>query len=100
MNMLKYTRIINLTGDVPQHLRDDLVALVGSQNAFHDCQDIVRRPGEYEDQEDGRQSLGRLPLLPLLLGRLLQFVLPREGGGGGDGVGLADALDIPRNTNK
>ena len=73
---MRNTRKITLTGDVPQHLRDDLVALVGSQNAFHDCQDIVRRPGEYEDQQDGRQSLGRLPLLPLLLGRLLQLVLP------------------------
>ena len=91
---------VNLTCNVPQHLRDDLVALVGSQNAFHDCQDIVRRPGEYEDQQDGRQSLGRLPLLPLLLGRLLQFVLPWQGGGGGGGcVGLADALDIPHNRN-
>ena len=91
---------VNLTCDVPQHPRDDLVALLRPQDALHDGQDVVRRPGEYEDQQDGGQGLGRLPLLSLLLGRLLQFVLPREGGGGGDGVGLADALDIPRNTNK
>ena len=99
MKKLKYQRE-NLTGDVPQHPRDYLVTLLGSQNAFHDGQNIVGSPGEYEDQQDGRQSLGRLPLLPLLLGRLLQFVLPRERGGRGGRCGLADALDVPRNTNK
>ena len=91
---------VNLTCDVPQHPRDDLVALLRPQDALHDGQDVVRRPGEYEDQQDGGQGLGRLPLLPLLLGRLLQFVLPwQRGGGGGGGVGLADALDVPHNRN-
>ena len=65
MKKLKYQRE-NLTGDVPQHPRDYLVTLLGSQNAFHDGQNIVGSPGEYEDQQDGGQSLGRLPL-PLRL---------------------------------
>ena len=98
MKMLN-SRKVNLTRNVPQHLRDDLVALVGAQDALHDGQDVVGRPGEDEDQQDGRQGLGRLPLLPLLLGGLLELVLPWQRTGGQDSGGLADTLHIPGHTD-
>ena len=86
--------ITETVGDVPHHLRDH-VALVLAQDGLHDGQHVVRGPGQDEDQQDGGQRLGRLPLLPLLLRGLLQFVLAREGAGRGSGARVADALHIP-----
>lgn len=86
--------IAETVGDVPHHLRDH-VALVLAQDGLHDGQHVVRGPGQDEDQQDGGQRLGRLPLLPLLLRGLLQFVLAREGAGRGSGARVADALHIP-----
>ena len=86
--------IAETVGDVPHHLRDH-VALVLAQDGLHDGQHVVRGPGQDEDQQDGGQRLGRLPLLPLLLRGLLQFVLAREGAGRDSGARVADALHIP-----
>ena len=90
--------VAETVSDVPHHLRDDFVALSGSEDALHHCQHVVWSPGEYEDQQNGGERLGRLPLLPLLLRGLLEFVLPGQGAGGG-GAHLAHALHVPAHTD-
>ena len=77
-----------IKGNVKNYL-----ALLGPKDTLHDGEDIVRSPGQDEHQEDGREGLGRLPLLPLLLCRLLHLVLPWQRAGGQTGW-LGDALHI------
>ena len=42
--------VTKTVGDVPHHLRDDLVALGWSEDAFHYGQYVVWSPREYKDQ--------------------------------------------------
>ena len=74
---------------------DIYLAGFGPQDSLHDGEHVVGRPGEEEDKEDEGECLGRLPLLPLLLRGLLQFVLPGQGAGGDRGRRRGRGLHAP-----
>ena len=81
-----------LTEPIKENVKNYL-ALLRPKDTLHDGEDIVWSPGQDEHQQDGWESLGRLPLLPLLLCRLLHLVLPWQRAGGQTGW-LGHALHI------